>query len=245
MLRHMVDAVFSERRLAEIYDPLDPDRGDLDAYAAMVEEFSATSILDIGCGTGAFACLLARRGKEVTGIDPAAASLDVARRKPGAEGVRWLEGEATALPPLQVDMVTMTGNVAQVFLADSGWAEALRSARSALRSGGLLVFEVRDPAPQAWRAWTREQSFRRVELPDVGAVETWFDLTDISPPLVSFCATFVFDEDGTILTSESTLRFRDQVEITASLQTAGFIVLEVRDAPDRPGLELVFIARRD
>jgi ubiquinone/menaquinone biosynthesis C-methylase UbiE len=244
MLRHVVDAIFSERRLAEIYDPLDPDRGDLDAYAAMVEEFSATSVLDIGCGTGALACRLAHRGKEVTGIDPATASLDVARRKPGAERVRWLEGDATALPPLHVDMVTMTGNVAQVFLADSEWVTTLRSARSVLRPGGLLVFEVRDPAQQAWRAWTREQSFRRLELPDVGAVETWFELTDVSPPLVSFRATFVFEEDGAVLTSDSTLRFRDQVETMASLQAAGFVVREVRDAPDRPGLEFVFIALR-
>ena len=88
----MDDAIFQERRLAEIYDALDPDRSDLDAYAALADELGATSVLDIGCGTGTLACLLARRGKRVTGIDPAAASLDVARRKPGAGRVRWLEG---------------------------------------------------------------------------------------------------------------------------------------------------------
>jgi hypothetical protein len=41
----MVDAIFAERRLAEVYDPLDPDRGGLDAYAAMVDEFGASSVL--------------------------------------------------------------------------------------------------------------------------------------------------------------------------------------------------------
>ena len=58
----MADAIFEEPRLAEIYDPMDPDRSDLDAYVALAEEFGARSVLDIGCGTGTFACLLAGRG---------------------------------------------------------------------------------------------------------------------------------------------------------------------------------------
>jgi len=78
----VVDLIFAEPRLAEVYDPLDPDRSDLDAYVAMVEEFGARSVLDIGCGTGTLACLLARRGLTVTAVDPAAASLAVARTKP-------------------------------------------------------------------------------------------------------------------------------------------------------------------
>ncbi|HEY3036994.1 MAG TPA: class I SAM-dependent methyltransferase [Streptosporangiaceae bacterium] len=76
----MPDAVFAEPRLAEIYDPLDPDRSDLDVYAAMAGEFGARSVLDVGCGTGTLACLPAGRGLQVTVIDPASASLAVARR---------------------------------------------------------------------------------------------------------------------------------------------------------------------
>jgi SAM-dependent methyltransferase len=64
----VVDAIVAERRLAEVDDPLDPDRSDLDAYAAMVDEFGARSALDIGCGTGTFACLLAGRGLTVTAV---------------------------------------------------------------------------------------------------------------------------------------------------------------------------------
>jgi SAM-dependent methyltransferase len=240
----MADAIFEERRLAQIYDPLDPDRTDLDAYVTLVDDLGARSVLDIGCGTGTFACLLARRGKDVTGIDPARASLDVARRKPGAHRVRWLEGDATKTPPLQVELVTMTGNVAQVFLTDHEWESTLRGAYAALRPEGWLVFEVRDPAREAWREWNREQSYRRVALPRVGVVETWVDLIDVSPPLLSFHHTFFFEADGAVLVSDSTLRFRDQAEISDSLRAAGFVVQEVRDAPDRPGREFVFIARR-
>ena len=52
----------------------------------MVDELAARSVLDVGCGTGTFACLLAQRGIDVIGVDPAGASLDIARRKPYADG---------------------------------------------------------------------------------------------------------------------------------------------------------------
>jgi SAM-dependent methyltransferase len=240
----VVDAIFAEPRLAEVYDPLDPDRGDLDPYAAMVDEFGARSVLDIGCGTGTFACMLARRGLTVTAVDPAAASLAVARAKPGADRVRWVRGDAADLPPLQVDLVTMTANVAQVFVTDAAWATALRAAYAALRPGGRLVFETRDPAAKAWLAWNRECSYKRTVVAGVGAVQTWEDVFDVSGELVSFRSTFVFESDGVVLTSESTLRFRHRDEVAAALAAAGYVVDEVRQAPDRPGRELVFIARR-
>jgi ubiquinone/menaquinone biosynthesis C-methylase UbiE len=99
----MADALFEEPRLAGVYDPLDPDRYDLVVYAAIAAELGACSVLDIGCGTGTFACFLAGSGLDVIGVDPAGASLDVARAKPGAGRVRWLRCDAVGLPPLQVD----------------------------------------------------------------------------------------------------------------------------------------------
>ena len=67
---------------------------------------------------------------------------------------------------------------------------------------------------------------------------------DVSGDLVSLRSTFVFESDGAVLTSESTLRFRHRDEVIASLAAAAYLVDEVRQAPDRPGRELVFIARR-
>ena len=81
-------------------------------------------------------------------------------------------------------------------------------------------------------------------IPGVGTVESWVDLTDVAPPLVSFRWTFVFEADGTTLTSDSTLRFRTREEVLHSLATAGFVTHDVRDAPDRPARELVFVAQR-
>lgn len=239
----VADAAFEVRRLAELYDPLDPDRSDLDAYLALATELGARTVLDIGCGTGTFACLLARHGFEVTGLDPAAASLDVARAKPGAEQVRWVHGDVTALPPLRADLAIMTGNVAQVFLTDREWALVLSRAYAALRPCGYLVLETREPRREAWREWDREHSEVHADIPGTGMIRAWLELTDISGPLVTFRSTFVFEADGAVLTSDSTLRFRDREEVSRSLLAAGYAVDEVRDAPDRPGRELVFVAR--
>ena len=68
-------------------------------------------------------------------------------------------------------------------------------------------------------------------------------MTSVEGNLVSFRTTFVF-ADGTVLTSDSTLRFRSRDELATSLIAVGLVVDEVRDAPDRPGREFVFIARR-
>jgi ubiquinone/menaquinone biosynthesis C-methylase UbiE len=238
----MPDPLFEDPRLASLYDLLEGDRPDLVPYVEMVAEFGARSVLDIGCGTGTFACRLAERGSQVTGLDPAPGSLDVARSKLGADMVEWVLGDVSALPDLQVDVVAMTGNVAQVFLLDEEWDAVLRAARASLKPEGHLVFECRNPVREAWRGWNRDETYRRVVLPDGGAVETWVQLTKVDLPLVMFRHSFWFSESGELLTSDSTLRFRGRDEIAVSLTEAGFTVAEVRDAPDRPDLELVFIS---
>ncbi|MEO6577859.1 MAG: class I SAM-dependent methyltransferase [Candidatus Limnocylindria bacterium] len=241
----MPDAVFEEPRLAAIYDALDPDRSDLDAYLAVIEELGARSVLDVGCGTGVFALRLAERGLRVIGVDPAGASLDVARAKPGAERVTWFHGDASAIPEsTEVDAVTMTANVAQVFLADADWRATLEAAHRALRPGGWLVFESRDPDRRAWNEWTEGRTRSTTDIPGIGRVTDWVQVTEVDGELVTFESPNVFETDETIITSRSTLRFRSRAAIEDSLRASGFVVAEVRDAPDRPGRELVFIARR-
>ncbi|MCA2227714.1 class I SAM-dependent methyltransferase [Nonomuraea aurantiaca] len=240
----MADAIFEYPRLASVYDALDPDRGDLDVYVAIADELGARTLLDVGCGTGTFALLLAGRGVDVIGVDPARASLDVARAKPDGERVRWLQGDATALPPMRVDLATMTGNVAQAIVDQRDWEGTLRGVHDALRPGGHLVFETRDPAKRAWEEWNRAATYKVTEIQGVGAVEQWSDVLDVSGPLVTFRVTWVFGSDGQVLTSDSTLRFRERDEVEAALVAHGYTVAEVRGAPDRPGLEFVFFARR-
>ena len=239
----MPDAIFADRRLASIYDFLEGERDDLEAYVAIIDQFDARTVVDVGCGTGTFACMLAQRGIDVVGVDPAAASIDVARSKPHAGDVRWIVGTARALPPVQADLATMTGNVAQVFVTDDEWTSTLLAIRAALRPDGRLVFETRDPTRRAWLGWNRAETYERIDVPHVGPVTSWCDLVSAAAELVTFRWTFEFEADGAVIVSESTLRFRERGDVERSLERAGFAVEEVRDAPDRPGREFVFIAR--
>lgn len=57
----MPDAIFSHPRLAVVYDPLDTDRSDLDAYVDLASDLHAVHVLDVGCGTGTLARRLVAR----------------------------------------------------------------------------------------------------------------------------------------------------------------------------------------
>lgn len=240
----MPDAIFDHPRLAQIYDAFDGPRDDLDAYLAIAGELGARSVLDVGCGTGCLAILLAGSGRAVVGADPSGASLDVARSKDQPDGITWVHGDATAVPALGADLAVMTGNVAQVFLTDDDWARTLGCIHAALRPGGHLVFETRRPQYRAWQEWAASPGPITLDVPGIGPVEQSSQVTDVSLPLVSFRFTYRFLADGMVLSSDSTLRFRGRDEVESSLATGGYRVLEVRDAPDRPGRELVFITER-
>lgn len=244
----MSDAIFSDPRLAAVYDTFDGDRDDLDAYVAIADELSANLVLDIGCGTGSLAIRLAATGRRVVGVDPAEASLDVARAKAKAEDgpadITWIHGDATAVPALGADLAVMTGNVAQVFVRDDDWQRTLQAIAAALRPGGHLACETRRPERQAWLDWAADTNPVVRDVPEIGKVTRHLEVTDVALPLVSFRYTYRFASDGATLTSDSTLRFRSRDEVEADLVENGFHLVDVREAPDRPGRELVFIARR-
>lgn len=240
----MHDDLFAEPRLAQIYDVWEGERIDLPSYLAIVAELGARSVLDVGCGTGNWASMLAQHGYEVVGMDPAEASLAVARAKPGAQRVRWIHGDVMSLPTLAVDLATMTGNVSNVFVTQQEWLATLGGVHAALRPGGYLVFESVDPAGQPWLNWNRERTYVRRESADAGVFESWLEVTGVDGDLVSIQRTYVFAADGATLPSEGVRRYPPRPVIEDSLISAGYELTDVRGAPDRPGLELVFIARK-
>ncbi|MCA1601190.1 MAG: class I SAM-dependent methyltransferase [Acidobacteria bacterium] len=240
----MPDAIFAHPRLAPIYDAFDGDRDDLTAYLNIADELGADRVLDVGCGTGCLAILLAESGRTVVGVDPAEASLEVAKSKDRTARITWVHGDATTVPALGADLAVMTGNVAQVFLTDDEWTQTLQSIHAALRPSGYLVFETRRPECLVWEQWATDTRQIVLDVPGSGPVEQRREVTDVSLPFVAFRYTYRFLADGAVVTSESTLRFRSREEVGSSLVAHGYRVLDVLEAPDRPGREFVFIAER-
>jgi 2-polyprenyl-3-methyl-5-hydroxy-6-metoxy-1,4-benzoquinol methylase len=87
-----LSAEFSDARLVAIFDTVNSIEGYKDFYLDLAAELAPRFVLDVGCGTGLLACELARRGFQLVGLDPSPALLGKARRRPGCENVRWVEG---------------------------------------------------------------------------------------------------------------------------------------------------------
>jgi hypothetical protein len=85
---------------------------------------------------------------------------------------------------------------------------------------------------------------RRLGIPGTGLVEQRREVTRVRLPLVSFRGTCTLRAGGAVITSDSALRFGSGQELDQSLAAQGYRVRDVREAPDRLGRELVFIAKR-
>jgi SAM-dependent methyltransferase len=240
---------FSDPRLVPLYDWWDPLRTDIGFYLNLAAPQPASVILDVGCGTGLLASELARRGHAVTGVDPAPAMLGVARRRPGADLVRWIEGDARGLEETGADLALMTGHVAQIIGDDGAWRATLAAIHRALRPGGRLAFESRNPEARAWLTWTPELSRRRIVDAAQRQVDVWFEAVEVQGERLRYELHYRFVSSGEEVVSHAELRFRTAAGLTASLQEAGFVVHDVFGhwdgrplAADSP--ELLFVAGR-
>ena len=75
-----------------------------------------------------------------------------ATNRANGRSVRWMLGDSRDIPAEPFDYAVMTGNVAQ-HIPDSEWERTLRDISEALRDGGVLAFESRNPQARAWEKW--------------------------------------------------------------------------------------------
>ena len=209
------------------YDVECAGRWDHDFYLARARSLKATSLVDLGCGTGVFATDAAATGIATVGVDPSPAMLAAARRRDTAGAVTWLLGGADVVASDSTDLVVMMGHVAQYFAGDDEWPAVLAECHRALRPGGHLTFETRNPAARAWERWTKPATYQRLRHPDGGWFETWVDLVEVAgdpdAPTETHAGHTVLPGDEHVVAHE-TLRFRSPAEIVTALDAAGFTI---------------------
>lgn len=102
------------------------------------------SILDVGCGTGSHALILAKFGHKVTGVDLSDKMIKVAKKKAKESKIKvdFKKGDArkTNLKK-KFDVVLLMFNVIGYQLKNEEVASVFKTAGRHLKKGGLLVFD--------------------------------------------------------------------------------------------------------
>jgi ubiquinone/menaquinone biosynthesis C-methylase UbiE len=124
-------------------------------------------VLDVGCGTGYLARLLARAvgpGGQVVGIDPSAEMVEYAARRGGrASNLRFQLGTAEALPFPSDQFHVVVTSLMLHHLPEDLRVPALREMYRVLRPGGtLLVAEAQMPRSGVLRLLGRLHDFDRM-----------------------------------------------------------------------------------
>jgi SAM-dependent methyltransferase len=110
-------------------------------FASVAEE---DSVLDAGSGTGALslAVAAARPSSRVTGVDPSSAYVRNAQARTSSDGVRFLVGDAQALPFPDTAFDKALSLLAMNFIPDA--AKALQEMTRVTRPGGTVAAAVWD-----------------------------------------------------------------------------------------------------
>lgn len=109
-------------------------------------------VVDVGCGTGTAALLAAGRGARVTGVDPAARLLDVARAEAAARGLdaKFALGDAAALPLADGEAAVVLSAFGVIFATDPAAAAAEMARVTA--PGGRILLSAWNPSGAVQRA---------------------------------------------------------------------------------------------
>jgi len=241
----MPDQHYISPRLAEIYDLDSGWSTDRDFYLELAGSGpggAGQKILDLGCGTGLLCNAYAAKNHDVTGVDPSAAMLDVARRKPHGNDIEWVLCSAqTFRTDKRFDLIIMTGHAFQVLLEDADILQTFTTMKTHLAEGGVIVFESRNPQIDWAKQWDYEMT---IDKP--GVVESRRFIT-MKNDRMTFELRYQFADET--LTSNSELRFSCREEIEHFLKLSDLYSENVFGDWDRSffdakqSLEMIFVVR--
>ena len=154
-----IDAHYDNPKLAAIYDYDSGWSVDREFYLSLSGHIPM-KILDLGCGTGLICDAYAKRGHQVTGVDPAQSMLEIARNKPNGQKIQWIQSFAQDYSSDNFyDLIIMTGHAFQVLLEEADIKATFEVMRNHLATGGRIVFESRNPDIDWSSRWNIKSDF--------------------------------------------------------------------------------------
>jgi 2-polyprenyl-3-methyl-5-hydroxy-6-metoxy-1,4-benzoquinol methylase len=126
----------------------------------MLGEVRGRRVLDAGCGQGYFSRMLAARGAEVVGVEPAEGMIGYAREREERlrQGIAYHRADL-AQYDVHADFDAVVCSMVLAGIPD--WRPAMRACVRALRPGGLFVFSLNHPAfEDLWATWRRHGEYR-------------------------------------------------------------------------------------
>ena len=213
------------------------------------------SILDLGCGTGGHALILANRGYKVTGVDRSGGMLRLARKKAAQAGLRidFVRGDITRLRlKRKFDAVISMFAVMGYQTANAAVSGACKTAKEHLSRNGIFLFDCWNGA--AVLAHKPEARLKRINLRNGEAISRAASPeTDITAHTVTLRIKSLRVKGKAVLErSDEThcVRFFFPMETAYFLEAAGFreVLVSPFPGPDKPLTErdwnMAVIARR-
>jgi 2-polyprenyl-3-methyl-5-hydroxy-6-metoxy-1,4-benzoquinol methylase len=221
---------------ARYYDLLYKDK-DYPAEVTFVESLmhqyaggEIKSILDLGCGTGGHAILLAEKGFDVTGVDRSEDMLSIAREKATTKNitVNFVKANIRDVKlNREFDIIIAMFAVMSYQTTNDDFEQVLKTAYRHLKSGGLFIFDVWfGPAVIAQKPSDR---VKIVEQANEKIIRLTRSALDIMKHTVDVHFTVMRIGDNVIQDSlEEThkMRFFFPMEIELLLQNSGFHIVK-------------------
>lgn len=182
-------------------------------------------LLDAGCGTGRYASELARRGYIVHGIDASPELIDIANRSISNArlSASFAVGNILEQPAGRYDGILCRG-VLNDFVDDDTRAVVFGTFAQALRTGGVLILDVREWEASAVRK-DREPIFRKSVDTEKGKL-TFTSITELDREnrqlLLSERHTLVTDGQECSSDYQFVMRCWTREELESGLDQAGF-----------------------
>ena len=216
--------------------PAEHTQGEADRIARLLAAGAGAEILDVPCGAGRVALVLAERGYRLTGVDWSSEFLGHARSRDALERVTWEQRDMRSLPwQEQFDGVFCVGN-SFGYLDDEGNAAFLRSVRNALKPRGRFILEtpmvlenlLNHLQPRPW--WKAGDVYLLVE-------------NQYDPASARLNTEYSFVSNGRVEVRRGSHRAYGYRELVELLNASGFAV-EVAERWTRDAHSACFIATR-